>query len=104
MSESMENKPTTYKLPTISKIMYLISTGFIILGFYKILAYANPEYSFQTSINSYVGGDAYNYIINSNYAGAYFTLSLLFVVLGSTFAIIKAISCPGNDEGIKFQL
>lgn len=32
-------------------------------------------------INAYVGGDAYNYIINTNYAIAYLLLALLMTVL-----------------------
>lgn len=37
------------------------------MGFYKKMAYSNPDKAYTTSddyINSYVGGDAFNYIIN----------------------------------------
>ena len=60
----------------------LIAMGiFLIIGFYKMLIY--DDYT-----NAYVGGDAYNYIINGTYATAYFVLagssfigSILFKIL-----------------------
>jgi len=40
------------------------------------------------SVNSYVGGDAYNFIINGTYATAFFILGLIFVTLGIGLLII----------------
>ena len=36
-------------------------------GIDKMTHYYNSEYSFTPSVNAYVGGDAYNYIINGTY-------------------------------------
>lgn len=58
------------------------------LGFYKMFIYENSDYD---CINAYVGGDAYNYIINSNYATAYFVLATLFMILGIGMLIIYNI-------------
>lgn len=49
----------------------------LFLGFNKLLVYNNSTYR---SVNAYVGGDAYNYIINGNYATAYFVLTGILVM------------------------
>lgn len=66
-------------------ISYICSIIFIGIGFSKLFVYENPDYG--DSVNAYVGGDAYNYIINGNYATAYFTLAILCSMIGSTFII-----------------
>ncbi len=67
-------------------ISYLCSTVFVILGFYKMFAY-DPGSRFRDPVNAYVGGDAYNYIINANYATGYFTLAIFCAIIGLTFVI-----------------
>lgn len=62
-----------------------VAVVFLCIGFYKIWVYKNGELS--DPINAYVGGDAYNYIINASMGTAYFVASLIFVVLGCTFFI-----------------
>lgn len=71
-------------------VSYLMSFIFIFIGFNKMLKYENDE--FGDSVNAYVAGDAYNYIINAGYATAYFVLALLFVVLGCTLLICDKLS------------
>jgi len=71
-------------------LFYIVSTVFIGIGFYKIFGYSNSEY-ISSQVNVYVGGDAYNYIINANYATAYFVLALLFAVIASSFLIIERL-------------
>lgn len=68
----------------------VISSFFIIIGLYKLLVYSYDEYG-DKNINAYVGGDAYNYIINGNYAIAYFVLALIFTILGCTFFISNVL-------------
>lgn len=53
-------------------------------GFDKLTRYVNNEYAVSKNVNAYVGGDAYNYIINANYATAYFVLAgvLLLAAIG----------------------
>jgi hypothetical protein len=64
---------------------FIFAVIFVGIGFYKIFAYSNSDLG--DKVNAYVGGDAYNYIINSNLGIAYFVLALIFVVIGSTFYI-----------------
>lgn len=45
------------------------------IGFYKISVYENSEHSWVEKKNVYVGGDAYNYIINGTYFAGYSALS-----------------------------
>lgn len=65
---------------------------FLFIGFDKKNSYNNPDseyahlYDSDDYINSYVGGDAYNYIIN----GTYFTG---YSVIGMGFLIMSTIAC-----------
>ena len=53
--------------------------------------YYNSEYSSRL-VNAYVGGDAYNYIINGTYATAFFVLTAMFVLAAVGFIIIHYLS------------
>jgi len=92
MLEENEGVQGNEKTPEISVISFIVSAILMGIGFYKMFAYSNPESSFGTSQNVYVGGDAYNYIINSNYATAYFVLAGVFVLLGGIFIIKNEIA------------
>lgn len=77
-------------MKSITVIFLCIGIFFVCRGFYKKNSYSNPDsdsaYSYSTQYtNSYVGGDAYNYIIN----GTYFTG---YVVLGMGSLIIATIT------------
>jgi hypothetical protein len=74
-------------LKTGAVFSYLASAVCISLGFYKMFVYENSTLSFIEPKNVYVGGDAYNFIINANYATAYFTLATFCAVIGMTFMI-----------------
>lgn len=53
----------------------------ICTGFYKILAYENPE-GYGDIVNAYVGSDAANIAINASYATAYFVLFGALLIAG----------------------
>ena len=76
-------------------------------GFNKITSYSNPdsEYSFDTEyINSYVGGDAYNYIINGTYFTAYAVMGTGSLIISAISGIASAIlSIQYNNEKIENQ-
>ena len=70
--------------------IFVIGIIFVSLGFYKKNVYENGEYSWSQQKNAYVGGDAYNYIINANYFTGYIDLGgFLFV----TSSILMATGC-----------
>ena len=54
-------------------------------GYDKMNNYENSEYSWGMHVNSYVGGDAYNYIINGTYSSAYYALAAGTLVTGTIF-------------------
>lgn len=49
-------------------------------GYDKLTNYENYENYPSLNVNAYVGGDAYNYIINGNYATGFFVLSMGLLV------------------------
>lgn len=60
-------------------------------GIDKMTNYYNSEYSSRL-VNAYVGGDAYNYIINGTYATAFFVLTAMFALAAVGFIIIHYLS------------
>lgn len=58
-------------------------------GIDKMTNYSSSDYD---SINAYVGGDAYNYIINGTYSTAFFVLTTMFVMAAIGFLIVHFLS------------
>jgi len=70
----------------LSIVFYITMIPFIKKGFYHLYVYSGANSIFPA--NAYVGGDAYNYIINAGKANAYFTVALIFCIIASTFLLI----------------
>ena len=77
----MKNFLATKKFLLISIIFFILSAIFMDKGYDKMTNYYSSEYS-SLNVNAYVGGDAYNYIINGTYATAFFVLSMGFLISG----------------------
>lgn len=73
---------------------FLLSIVMIGMGIYKYLVYSNPEYGNKTNV--YVGGDAYNYIINSNYTTGFYVLATMFALVGIGCIIIYYLTKIDN--------
>lgn len=72
----------------LKKFLFFLAIVFVILfgvvtykGYDKLTNYYNSEFGVLNK-NAYVGGDAYNYIINGTYAAAYFVLAAGFLISG----------------------
>ncbi len=69
------------------------------------IGYSNPddEYSFDLDyVNSYVGGDAYNYIINGTYFTAYAVLGMGFLIMSTiTGVTCLVLSCKSKQERVE---
>lgn len=61
-------------------------------GIDKMTNYYNSENYPDLNQNAYVGGDAYNYIINGNYATAFFVLTAMFVLAAIGLMILHYVS------------
>lgn len=57
----------------------LISLGF---GLHKMNAYQNSDSVLLEPVNAYVGGDAYNYIINANFSTSFYVFALVLAFIG----------------------
>lgn len=88
--EYVMQKSSVWKV--LSGISFFVSLIFLYMGFDKIYSYDNGELYPYTYHNAYVGGDAYNYIINGNYATAFFVLTLTFAMLGIGFCVLAYLS------------
>ena len=71
----------------LSGIAFIISAIVLGLGLDKMLSYDKGEYH-----NAYVGGDAYNYIINGNYATGFFVLATIFAMMAIGFLALYYLS------------
>lgn len=76
-------KSVAKKFLIVSFISVVIGFIVIFIGFDKVSNYNGSEYSWERE-NAYVGGDAFNYIIN----GTYFTGCM---ALGSGLLIVSSI-------------
>ena len=74
----------------ISIASFVISGLFVIVGLYKLLAYKNDDDA-EEYTNAYVGGDAYNYIINGTHATAWLVLATCFMVLAVGLLIVYVL-------------
>lgn len=81
-------------------LLLVIAAGIlIIVGMYKLFTYKNG----YTTVNAYVEGDAYNYILNAIYAAICFVASgfslLIAAILGGIQTIYnRGLSKPENED------
>lgn len=61
-------------------------------GIHRMVRYENSEYSWGDHINAWVGGDAYNYIINGTHATAFFVLTMMFVLSAIGLLIVHYLA------------
>lgn len=99
----------------LSSVAFIISAIVLGLGLDKMFNYDSGEYYPYEYHNAYVGGDAYNYIINGNYATGFFVLTAMFALMGIGFIVLyylskmadgqsKLLSTNQNIEGIVHKL
>jgi len=88
IENSIDSPKKTNAYRVLSIICFLASVVFYALGFDKMYNYTNSEYSFIKNHNAYVGGDAYNYIINGTYSTAFFVLGIGLMLIGGLCILI----------------
>ena len=76
------------------RFFYVLAFLSVFMGFYKMLIYDNSKYGNNT--NAYVGGDAFNYMINAEYAIAWFVLAVFFAIIG--FSCMYAYNNSENNR------
>ncbi|MBR3000740.1 MAG: hypothetical protein IKF39_07040 [Oscillospiraceae bacterium] len=97
-------------------ISLVVAVFMFFKGYDKMTNYYMGTYSHADDKNAYVGGDAYNYIINGNYSTGFYVLSMGFflsgVILLSSASIVDSIpqtiavyqettkKAPETDENI----
>ena len=70
----MTRKEAALSLKKVKVLFIILGIILVGIGFYKYLIYENSGYS--NRVNAYVGGDAYNYIVNGTYFIAYSVLGV----------------------------
>ena len=60
--------------------------------------YDSGEYYPYEYHNAYVGGNAYNYIINGKYATGFFVLATMFALMGIGFIVIDYLSKTADGQ------
>ena len=80
----------------------IMAAIFFYRGFDKMTNYNNSTWR---SVNAYVGGDAYNYIINGTYSTSFFVLGVGFMLAGViAFAISVFIKKKNTSESIALKV
>lgn len=99
----MKNQTKEVGLAIIAAVCFLLFAIMVYKGYDKMTNYDNPESILRESTNAYVGGDAYNYIINGTYATAYYVLAAGFFIsgiiciIGSMIFSVETVSVKNTD-------
>ena len=96
MSKTSKSIVSKVFLISLSFLSFIMSAVFYTKGYDKMTNYYNSDYS-SWSKNAYVGGDAYNYIINGTYSTSFFVLSVGFMLAGLLLIIIYYLSKSKNE-------
>ena len=75
-----------------SAACFTAAAGSLTAGIYKMFVYNNGDSYPYKPHNAYVGGDAYNYMSNGNYATAFFVLMAAFALMGIGFLVLFYLS------------
>lgn len=67
-------------------------------GLDKMFRYDSGDSYPHKYVNAYVGGDAYNYIINGTYATAFFVLTAMFVLAAIGLVAVHYVSKKAVSE------
>ena len=67
-------------------------------GLDKMFRYDSGDSYPHKYVNAYVGGDAYNYIINGTYATAFFVLTAMFVLASIGLVAVHYVSKKAVSE------
>jgi len=81
--KTIMKKSTSTMLLLISLIFFVVGSYCVYQGFDKKDNYYQSEYSWDSNVNVYVGGDAYNYIINGTYFAGYCALGGAMFICGT---------------------
>ena len=96
MSKDSTKKKRTSIWSVLSGTSFLCSFFTLYKGIDKMTNYYNSETRPRLNVNAYVGGDAYNYIINGTYATAFFVLTAMFVLAAIGLMILHYVSIANN--------
>lgn len=93
-------------LRIVAVILFVVAIIMLYKGYDKMTNYSNSSY--RDHVNVYVGGDAYNYIINGNYATGFFVLAIGsamsgFICLGTSMIMETVSNTKVRIEGIPTQ-
>lgn len=98
-AKASSNKTTAFF--GIAGVLAALCLLFFCLGLYKMSVYSPPssKYSMLGSNNAYVGGDAYNYIINGTYFTGYMSISAGCLVSATICFVAGFCLGPDNRPG-----
>lgn len=82
----------------LSCFAFIASAVILGVGLDKMFNYDSGEFYPYEYHNAYVGGDAYNYIINSNYATGFFVLATMFALMGIGFIVLYYLSKMADGQ------
>ncbi|WP_368503166.1 hypothetical protein AB3N04_12970 [Alkalihalophilus sp. As8PL] len=86
-------------------IFYVHALFFLYKGIDRVEGYNMNEYASSLNQHVFVGGDAYNYIINANIQTAFFVMAGAFFIAGTMMiiggSIIKTIKEVKEESTVK---
>lgn len=85
-------------LLAVACVCLILGIVFCIIGFDKKNNYYNSESFYSLNVNAYVGGDAYNFIINGTYFAGYLALAGAMFICGCTCGVSGLLFASKEEE------
>lgn len=96
--EKLEDIPKSDKnLEDINDSEDRSSTVYFVFAFFAGAYALYKGIIYGGGINTYVGGDAYNFIINANKFVGWMVVALIFTLIGCTVMVVNAIQSKNSD-------
>lgn len=81
-----------------SYLLYGISVIFIGMGLHRLFVYENSDSYSGRKINTPIGEESFDYIINAGQATAFFVVATLLVIVAGTLMIIDKMNEVKNNK------
>jgi len=92
------------KFIVVAIVFYVFGAIMLYKGCDKMTRYYNSDNYYGLKENAYVGGDAYNYIINGTYSTSFFVLAAGCMITGTLFLGMGKIDLLISKNEIKVEV
>ena len=93
-----KNSISSVVFAIFAAVFFVLAGFFLYKGYDKMTNYNHSDSYYSENVNAYVGGDAYNLIINGTYTTSFFVLSAAGIIAGTMCACTSALLSSSGKE------